>query len=86
MLETVPADDDARVGAFGETARISFFRVVKIEHVDVVAVRHDRADALLVETQHVGNDGLLALVEHAGLGALLHQHVDLVVGHRRIAA
>jgi hypothetical protein len=71
-------------GLSARRRRIFLLRFVQVDEVDVAAVGHDRGDALLVQAQHVGDDLLLALVEHAGLGALLHQHVDLVVGDRRL--
>ena len=86
MIKAIATNDDTREWTFGETDADDFFRFVEIEHVDVVAVRHDRRDALLVESQHVGDDGLLAFVENTGFRTLLHQDVDLVVSHRRVAA
>ena len=44
------------------------------------------ADPLLVQTQHIGDDGLFALVKDAGFCTLFHQDLDLIVGDRRLLA
>ena len=84
MLQSVAADDNTRERRFGNTGADHFFRLVEVQFVDVVAVRHDRGNALLVKAQDVGDNRLFALVEDTGLGTLLHQHVDFVVGHWRL--
>ncbi len=86
MIETGTAYHGARKRTFGETDTNIFLRTVEIDRINVVAMRHDRADALLIETQHIRYDGLFALMENTGLRALLHQHVDFIVGDRRFLA
>ena len=83
VLQPITTDDDARKGRFGNTGADHLFRLVEVQFVNIVAVRHDRGDTLLVEAQDVGDNRLFALVEDTGLGPLLHQHVDFIVGHWR---
>jgi hypothetical protein len=71
-------------GLSARRLRISVFALVQVEQVDVLAMGHDGADTLLVEAQHIGDDGLLAGVEDPAFGTLAHQHLDLVVGDRRL--
>jgi hypothetical protein len=82
MLQAVTADDHALVGTLGEAVANLRFAFAQIEQADVLAMGHDRADVLLVEAQHVGDDRLLACVKDACSGALIHQDLDLVVADR----
>ncbi len=80
MFQAVAADDDALVWTFGKPFADFRFAFAQVEQVDVLAMGHDGADPLLIEAQDIGYDGLLAGVEDAGVGALAHQDLDLVVG------
>ena len=82
MVQTVAANHQPRVFGIDNTLANRFLIFIKIDHEHFTTRRHDRGDALFVQAQHVGNQFLLALVKDAGLRALLHQHVNFVVGHR----
>ena len=84
VIEAVSADHQARVLALHDLKARQLLAVVEVDHAHIAARRHDRRDRLLVEAQHVGNDGLLTFVENARHGALLHEYLDFVVGHRRL--
>ena len=69
---------------FGDMASHDGIAVVQIDRLDIHARGHDGTNALLIQTQHIRDDGLFAFMKDAGLGALLHQHLDFIVGHRRL--
>ena len=84
VIQPVAADRDALVWAVCDRAPHIVLRVDDIDPINVAARRHDRHDALLVEPQHVRHELLLTFVENPRFRPLLHQHVDLVVCHRRL--
>ena len=86
LRQVVAAHDDPCIGTFRQTRANLLLRLIEVEQIDIVAVRHDRGNALFVQTQHIGDDRLLAFMKDPRLGTLLHQHVDLIVGHRRLVA
>ncbi|NTU94566.1 MAG: hypothetical protein HGA52_00830 [Bacteroidales bacterium] len=61
MLKTIPTDNDTRIRTLGEAVAYFFLRLVEVERVDVVTMRHDRTDTLLIKPQNVGNDGLFSI-------------------------
>ena len=50
MFQAVATDDDACVGRLRQAGADLIRRQVEVKHIDIVAVRHDRADTLLVKT------------------------------------
>ena len=84
MLKAIPADHDPRKPGFDDSLASGFVAFFEVDHKHLAARRHDGGDFLLIQAQHVGDDFLLALVEDAGLGALFHQHLDLVIGDGRL--
>ena len=84
MVEPVAANDEAGKFGFDDALASQFIAFVEVDDEHFPARRHDRRDFLLVQAQDVGDDFLLAFVEDAGFGTLLHQHLDFIVGHRRL--
>ena len=82
MLESTPAHNDPGMLTFSDLGAYRRVAVLQIDGIDIHPRRHDCADSLIVKAQHVRDDRLLALMKDAGLGALSHQDLDLVVGNR----
>ena len=86
VFEATAAHHHAGVRAFSNLCANRGVVLFQVDRVDVHARGHDGADPLLVQAQHIGDDGLFALVKDAGLCTLFHQDLDLVVGDRRLLA
>ena len=49
MIETVPTNHDTRVGRLRKTRSHNTLRIIQVEHVNIVTMRHDRADTLFIK-------------------------------------
>ena len=80
VVKLFVADRVDRMSVLAHLGMVHFVGIFSVEPDDIVAVRHQGTDALVAEMKDPLHDILLDLLDGPGLGSLLQQCLDLVLG------